>query len=109
MVKERADWITRNDHGRGVAELVEKLIASDLREIESGLRRHEVALGARDDGQELRLKPYGVNVLVAGTSGGGKTTLQRASSSVCSTIATNSAFSILKATTPSVARELRAR
>ena len=75
MVKERADWITQNDHGAGVAELVERLIASDLREMEPRLERHEIALGTGEDGQELRLKPYGVNVLLAGTSRGGKTTL----------------------------------
>ena len=51
------------------------MIASDLREIESRLERHEIALGAGENGQELRLKPYGVNVLLAGTSSGGKTTL----------------------------------
>ena len=75
MVKERADWITQKDHGAGVAELVGRLIASDLREIEYRLERHEIALGVREDGQELRLKPYGLNVLLAGTSLGGKTTL----------------------------------
>jgi HAD superfamily hydrolase (TIGR01484 family) len=75
MVKERADGITQKDHGAGVAELVERLVASDLREMESRLDRHEIALGVREDAQELRLKPYGVNVLLAGSSHGGKTTL----------------------------------
>ena len=75
MVKERADWITQKDHGAGVAELVDRLIASDLREIEHRLERHEITLGVGENGQELRLKPYGVNVLLAGTSHGGKTTL----------------------------------
>ncbi len=75
MVKERADWITQKDHGAGVGELVDRLIASDLREIEYRLERHEITLGVGEDGRELRLKPYGVNVLLAGTSHGGKTTL----------------------------------
>jgi len=75
MVKERADWTTQHDHGAGVAEVVERLIVSDLREIESRLERHEIPLGVGDNGQELRLKPYGANVLLAGTSRGGKTTL----------------------------------
>jgi hypothetical protein len=75
MVKERADGTTQNDHGAGVAELVERLIASDLREMEPRLDRHDIALGVRENGQELLLKPYGVNVLLAGTSHGGKTTL----------------------------------
>ncbi len=75
MVKERADGITQRDHGAGVAELIDRLIASDLREMESQLERHEIGLGVDENGQELRLKPYGVNVLLAGTSHGGKTTL----------------------------------
>jgi HAD superfamily hydrolase (TIGR01484 family) len=75
MVKERADWITQQGYGAGVAELVERLIASDLREIESRLERQEIPFGVGENGQELRLKPYGVNVLLAGTSRGGKTTL----------------------------------
>ena len=75
MVKERADGITQSDHGAGVAKVVERLIASDLRDMESRLDRHDIALGVRENGQELRLRPYGVNVLLAGTSHGGKTTL----------------------------------
>ena len=75
IVKERADGITQNDHGAGVAELAERIIASDLREMESRLDRHEIVLGIRENEQELRLKPYGVNVLLVGTSHGGKTTL----------------------------------
>jgi HAD superfamily hydrolase (TIGR01484 family) len=74
-VKERADWITERGHGAGVAELVDRLIASDLREIESRLERQEVPFGVADNGRELRLRPYGANVLLAGTSRGGKTTL----------------------------------
>jgi HAD superfamily hydrolase (TIGR01484 family) len=75
MIKQRADWITERGHGAGVAELVERLIASDLREIESHLERQEIPFGVSENGQELRLKPYGVNVLLAGTSRSGKTTL----------------------------------
>jgi len=37
--------------------------------------RHEVLLGAREDGRELRVPPYGVNLLLAGSSGSGKSTL----------------------------------
>jgi HAD superfamily hydrolase (TIGR01484 family) len=75
IVKQRADWITERGHGAGVAELVEKIIASDLRELEPRLERQEIPFGVSENGQQLRLKPYGVNVLLAGTSRGGKTTL----------------------------------
>jgi hypothetical protein len=74
MLKERADFVPQGDHGAGVIELIDKLIASDLSEFEPALARHEILLGTREDGQEVRLKPYGVNVLLTGTSGGGKST-----------------------------------
>jgi HAD superfamily hydrolase (TIGR01484 family) len=75
MLKERADWVTEGDHGEGVAELIEKLVSSDLAELEPRLGRYDILLGEREDGVEVRLKPYGFNLLIAGTSQGGKTTL----------------------------------
>jgi len=74
-IKEGADLVTRGDHGAGVIELCDALLRDDLREVESKLARHSILLGARENGEEVRLQPYGVNVLVAGTSGGGKSTL----------------------------------
>jgi hypothetical protein len=74
-LKERADLVTRGDHGAGVVELIERLIADDLRDLNPRLRRHAVRLGRRDDGCEEWVDPYGVNVLVAGTSGSGKSTI----------------------------------
>ena len=39
-VKERADLITNGDHGAGVAELIDRLVATDLAELEPLQRRH---------------------------------------------------------------------
>ena len=74
MVMERADFVTQNNNGKGVIELADQLVASDLIELESQLTRHEIVLGKIEAGEEVRLKPYGTNVLVAGTSGSGKST-----------------------------------
>jgi hydroxymethylpyrimidine pyrophosphatase-like HAD family hydrolase len=74
-LKERADWVTIGDHGTGVRELVDRLLESDLSELESDLSRYSIPLGMRSDGSETYLRPYGVNVLLAGSSQGGKTTL----------------------------------
>jgi hydroxymethylpyrimidine pyrophosphatase-like HAD family hydrolase len=74
-IKDVADMVTRGDHGAGVIELCEALIRDDLQELEPKLSRHGILLGARENGEELRIQPYGVNVLIAGTSGGGKSTL----------------------------------
>jgi hydroxymethylpyrimidine pyrophosphatase-like HAD family hydrolase len=75
VLKERADWVTRGDHGEGVIELIEELVENDLSTLEPRLARYDILLGERQDGTEVRLKPYGYNLLIAGTSQGGKTTL----------------------------------
>jgi hydroxymethylpyrimidine pyrophosphatase-like HAD family hydrolase len=72
-LKERADVVTAGERGAGVVELIERLLASDLADLDGRLERHRIPLGAAP-GEEVRLSPYGVNVLLAGTSGGGKST-----------------------------------
>ncbi|HJU03952.1 MAG TPA: HAD-IIB family hydrolase, partial [Nitrospiraceae bacterium] len=76
MLKEAADWVTPSDHGAGVVELIHEIVADDLRRVESRLTRHHVVLGTREDGEEeVRISPYGMNLLLAGTSGSGKSTV----------------------------------
>lgn len=74
-LREGVDWVTQGDHGAGVRELVELLVADDLAELEPRLGRHLVSLGTADDGRPVAVPPYGCSVLLAGTSGGGKSTL----------------------------------
>ncbi len=74
-VKEYADMVTSGARGRGVVELAQWLIESDLRQAENRLDRHEILLGTGYDGSEVRLKPYGKSVLLCGSSGAGKSTL----------------------------------
>lgn len=74
-LKEHVDLITQADHGAGVSELIEGLLRDDLAEIEPRMRRHHLLLGHGEDGRPVHLPPYGVNVLLAGSSGGGKSTL----------------------------------
>ena len=33
MLKERADFVTAGDHGRGVVELIDQILADDLKEL----------------------------------------------------------------------------
>lgn len=75
-VKDEADLVTAGDHGTGVIELVDRLLASDLADVR--LDRHDLIIGAEPDGTAVRVPPYGVNVLVAGASGSGKSTLATA-------------------------------
>jgi hypothetical protein len=79
-LKERADLVTEGARGAGVAELIDRLIAADLADL-APLKRHQIPLGMPEgggDGEELRLAAFGVNVLVAGTSGSGKSTFATA-------------------------------
>lgn len=71
-LKEAADWVTAGSNGKGVAEVVDRLIESDLSELKP--KRHFVALGSLTNGQEVTLE-YGSNVLIAGSSGSGKSTI----------------------------------
>jgi hydroxymethylpyrimidine pyrophosphatase-like HAD family hydrolase len=75
MLKERADIVTTATHGAGVEEVIEQLLADDLRSLQPRLKRHEILLGRTEDGEEFCLGPYGTRVVVAGPSGGGKSTV----------------------------------
>jgi HAD superfamily hydrolase (TIGR01484 family) len=74
MLKEHAAFVTAGDHGRGVIELIDEMVADDLHRRERQLSRHHVLLGRRPDDGEVRLPPYGTVALVAGPSGSGKST-----------------------------------
>jgi HAD superfamily hydrolase (TIGR01484 family) len=74
-LKQRADIVTRGDHGAGVIEVFEKLLENDLEEYSLRLRRHELLLGQDTDGREVCIPAHGSCVLVAGPSGSGKSTV----------------------------------
>jgi HAD superfamily hydrolase (TIGR01484 family) len=74
-LKERADCVTAASHGAGVEELIEKLLAEDLAGLAPRLRRHQIFLGRTERGEEFRVEPYGSRLLIAGPSGGGKSTM----------------------------------
>ncbi len=74
-LKERADIVMDHDHGAGVAELIGHLVEDDLRSFDGRLNRHQILLGSRDGDQPVSIAPYRGNLLVAGPSGGGKSTV----------------------------------
>jgi 3-deoxy-D-manno-octulosonate 8-phosphate phosphatase KdsC-like HAD superfamily phosphatase len=75
VLKERADWVTKGDHGRGVEELIDHLIEDDLASFNGKLQRHAILVGKTAAGEERRLDPFGVNLLIAGSSASGKSTV----------------------------------
>ena len=68
-LKERADIVTRGDHGAGVTELIGEILANDLAAHEAKLVRHHVLLGTARDGTPVKVSPYGINALIAGSGG----------------------------------------
>jgi hydroxymethylpyrimidine pyrophosphatase-like HAD family hydrolase len=73
-LKDKADLVTRGDHGKGVVELIDLLVKDDLKDLEGKLSRHNLELGQVSEDQVLSIKPFGSSVLIAGPSGSGKST-----------------------------------
>ena len=68
-LKEQADLVTRGDHGAGVVELIDRMLADGPRRTGSRGSAATTSRSARAaDGSEVSLRPYGVNVLLAGSS-----------------------------------------
>ena len=73
-LKDRVDFVTGGSHGAGVEELIDKLLSEDLQGLAPRLSRHQILLGRTEKDEEFRLEPYGSRLLIAGPSGGGKST-----------------------------------
>jgi len=76
-LKDKADLITTGDHGRGVAELIDHLIADDLASQTPRLVRRRIELG-KTEHETICIDPFASNLMVCGTSGSGKSTLTTA-------------------------------
>ncbi len=74
-LKEAADFITTGERGAGVAELIQGLLNDDLASHEPELTRRHILLGLDSREQEVRIHPYGENILLTGTAGSGKSAL----------------------------------
>jgi hypothetical protein len=77
-LKDRADWVTRAPRGKGVIELIDRMIDSDLQELAPEVGRHRLPMGTRPDGEQLTVSPHDTTLLIAGPSGTGKSTIATA-------------------------------
>ncbi len=68
-LKEAADIVTTGERGAGVSELIAALLEDDLASREPELVRRHILLGLDAREQEVRIRPYGENILLTGTSG----------------------------------------
>lgn len=78
VLKERADLVTVAERGAGVAELAGRLIDDDLASVGSRLARHDLPIGTDPSNRTVTLPADGATVLLAGTSGAGKSTFATA-------------------------------
>jgi len=74
-ILNRVDLITKREAGGGLAELVNELIADDLVRMQGHLLRNFIPIGSLKGGEEIKVPPYGINILIAGPSGSGKSTI----------------------------------
>jgi hypothetical protein len=73
-LKDRADLVLQGAAGAGVRELIDMLVADDLAHVQAKLP-NRILLGRDPDGNAIDISPYCSNLMVAGASGGGKSTL----------------------------------
>ena len=73
-LKALADWTTASPHGKGLEELINRIISNDLSDLDRQLNRHHLELGRMKDGSPFSISPYRSGILLSGVSGAGKTT-----------------------------------
>jgi hydroxymethylpyrimidine pyrophosphatase-like HAD family hydrolase len=76
-LKERADITTTEPNGKGVQQLIRKLLDNDLGDVETRRARSHLLLGKSANGQEVAIKSYGTSLMIAGPSESGKSTVVR--------------------------------
>jgi hydroxymethylpyrimidine pyrophosphatase-like HAD family hydrolase len=74
-VQHIADWITDQPHGKGVIQLINRLLENDLQDLDCKLTRHYLNLGQRITEENFNFCPYGPNILLSGTTKSGKSTM----------------------------------
>jgi energy-coupling factor transporter ATP-binding protein EcfA2 len=71
-LKQAADFVTTGERGAGVTELIQGMLKDDLASREPELTRRHILLGVDASDQEVRIHPYGENILLTGETGSGK-------------------------------------
>jgi hydroxymethylpyrimidine pyrophosphatase-like HAD family hydrolase len=69
LLKDAADFVTRNARGAGVVELIEELLHDDLRARDCQLSRRRMVLGLEESGEEILQCVHDFNALLVGTQG----------------------------------------
>ncbi len=75
-LKREADIVTQAAHGEGIVELIERFLTDPPLAVTGAVRRHDISIGNDPDGRPAALPPD-ATVLIAGSSGGGKSRLAK--------------------------------
>jgi len=73
-LRERADLTTSAANGKGMEEIVDRLLLDDLRGVRNRLVRHPILLGTAADGAKVSIDSYDSSFVIAGPSSSGKST-----------------------------------
>jgi HAD superfamily hydrolase (TIGR01484 family) len=74
-IRRIASRVAIGENGAGLAELIDDLITTDFCHLAGKIEKHLVPIGRRADGTTVTVPPYGHNILIAGPSGTGKSTV----------------------------------
>lgn len=74
-LKQRADIITEAPNGRGVEELIGRLLDNDLRGAPNRLTRQPILLGTGANGARISIDSLDTSLVIAGPSSSGKSTI----------------------------------
>src|SRR5271165_6529168 len=74
-IKDEAHLVTKGARGAGVSELIALLLERDADAFAPTLEHGAVEIGRTAGGRPILIHPHGGDVLIAGLSGGGKSTL----------------------------------
>jgi hydroxymethylpyrimidine pyrophosphatase-like HAD family hydrolase len=76
-LKGSVDLVTKAPRGAGVRELVRRILKDDLRSVDRDILRHQIQVATDPRGDAVTVPAYGANLLLTGSSGGGKSTLAK--------------------------------
>ena len=74
-LKQRADITTAAPNGRGVEEIIGRLLRDDLRGAPNRLMRQPIPLGTAADGARISIDSFDTSLVIAGPSSSGKSTI----------------------------------
>jgi len=74
-LRQRADFTCRSPDGKGVEEIIDRLLLDDLRGVQNRLMRQPILLGTAADGTEVSIDSFDSSFVIAGPSSSGKSTV----------------------------------